>query len=166
MGKFKCSCGYYLGRTPAEPGTQYVLVPDEEAEDIFAPSMTAGARDEMRAIEFYRWPNLTICPNCSRVHLEGFDDGGRIRVYQREETDPRIWADFTERDEVGRIVLTNERSLRDIAEQHLLLNPPLRLVLYNDEGKTASGEAHFGFLPDGNLDESTWAVVLDEVDDT
>ncbi len=156
MGKFACRCGYLLGKTDPEPGTQYVMVSDEEADALFFPEVGRPAP------EFDGRPTLTECPNCGRLHLERQGLGSPIATYRRDDGYPRVWADFSDTDELGRVLLRADRSLREVADQRLLLIPPVWLVLYDDEGNEASGEANYGLAPDGGFDENLWAVIVDQ----
>lgn len=156
MGKFACRCGYLLGKTEPEPGTQYVMVPDEEAEDAFLRE--AGAPGP----SFVDRPTLTECPNCGRLHLERQGPGSPIATYRRDDSYPRVWADFSDTDELGRVLLRGDRSLHEIADQRLLLQPPVYVVLYDDQGNETPGEANFGLAADGGYDENLWAVILDQ----
>ncbi len=45
----------------------------------------------------------------------------------------RIYADFNNQDELGRVWLHSEGSLRDIRQQERLLRPGLPVILYSDE---------------------------------
>ncbi len=45
----------------------------------------------------------------------------------------RIYADFNDQDELGRVVLNVEGSLRDIERQHDVLRTGMSAVLYTDE---------------------------------
>jgi hypothetical protein len=99
------------------------------------------------------------CPNCGRLHWERI---GGIQTFALDRELPRIWADVSDLDELGRVRLIDPRSQRDIARQHLLLEPPLAVVLYQDDGSEFPGEVAFGLGPDGEPDPRLWVVRLEE----
>jgi hypothetical protein len=157
VGKFACRCGYLPVRTDPEPGTQYVTVPDEEADDAFSAEPGAPGPADLAGR-----PTLTECSNRGRLHLERQGPGSPIGTYRRDDGYPRVWADFSDTDELGRVLLRGDRSLHEIADQRLLLQPPVYLVLYDDQGNETPGEAHFGLAVDGGYNENLWAVILDQ----
>lgn len=159
MGKFACWCGYRLGGSPAEEGTAYSAIPDEFIEELLYPqgAVVASRRDAIAASA----PDVFRCPNCGRLHWTGRDTHGRKKIFVEDTTRPRIWANFADRDELGRIVLWRERSLMDIRSQRLLLNPPLSVLLYG-EAEEVPGVANYGISDTGELDESLWAVDLSD----
>jgi hypothetical protein len=143
MGKFSCTCGYLLGASPPQVGTTFLLTRDEDRDVVSPPN--AGT--------------MTICPNCGRVHLE-LGGAPPIVTYEHETEAPRVWADFSLRDSYNRVVLLDSRSLADIERQHLILNPPLDLLLYDDDQREVNGEVFFAVTASGEVDDKTWAVAL------
>lgn len=160
MGKFACRCGYRLGGSPPEPGTGFETIADEDFEAVVLPGLDEDQRLYRTNKVAAAFRSLSLCPNCGRLHWERNDESGRIDVFVRSDGYPRVWADLSDRDELGRVLLRSERSLADIRRQNLLLRPPVRLVLYQDDVEF-TGEAHFGLRPSGELDETLWAVILD-----
>ncbi|MFJ9561500.1 hypothetical protein ACIRQQ_15855 [Streptomyces fuscichromogenes] len=159
MGGFKCGCGNIFSGSH-NPGQQFRLVPDELFDQIAWPAPDdLDTQERQRAVEA-SFSSLYVCGNCGRLHRDG--DGVSILSYVAEVSPPRIWADFTLRDELGRVLLREDRSLADIRRHKLLLNPPLPVVLYDDSGAEAVGEAGFGLDSFGGYDETLWAVRLDD----
>lgn len=159
MGGFKCECGNIFSGSH-NPGQQFRLVPDELFDQIAWPALADLATQErQRAVEA-SFSSLYVCGNCGRLHRDG--ESGSIISYSAKVSIPRIWADFALRDGIGRILLCQDRSLADIRRQKLLLNPPLSVVLYDESGAEALGEAEFGLDASGGNDESLWAVRLDD----
>ncbi|MFI0966436.1 hypothetical protein ACH4S8_34340 [Streptomyces sp. NPDC021080] len=159
MGGFKCGCGNSFSGSH-NPGQQFRIVPDELFDRIAWPAPAdLGTPERQHAIEASFSP-LYICGNCGRLHRDG--EGGAILSYVADVSPPRVWADFAQRDELGRVLLCRNRSLADIRRQKLLLNPPLRVLLYDDSGAEAVGEAEFGLDASGSHDETLWAVRLDD----
>ncbi|MET8808670.1 hypothetical protein [Streptomyces sp. NPDC004546] len=159
MGGFKCGCGNIFSGSH-NPGQQFRLVPDELFDQIAWPAPAdLDTQERQRAVEA-SFSSLYVCGNCGRLHRDG--ESGTIISYVADVSLPRIWADFTLRDGIGRILLCQDRSLADIRRQKLLLNPPLSVVLYDESGAEALGEAEFGLDASGSYDESLWAVRLDD----
>ncbi|MGW7241564.1 hypothetical protein [Streptomyces sp. NPDC054804] len=157
MGGFKCGCGNILSGSH-NPGQQFRLVPDELFDQIaWSAPADLDTQERQRAVEA-SFLSLYVCGNCGRLHREG--ESGTIVSYVSDVSPPRIWADFTLRDGIGRILLCQDRSLADIRRQKLLLNPPLSVVLYDESGAEALGEAEFGLDDSGSYAESLWAVRL------
>ncbi|MGW7545671.1 hypothetical protein ACWGKQ_31895 [Streptomyces sp. NPDC054770] len=159
MGGFKCGCGNVFSGS-RNPSQQFRLVPDELFDQIAWPAPAdLGTQERQRAVEA-SFSSLYVCGNCGRLHRDG--ESGTVISYVAGDCPPRIWADFTLRDGIGRVLLCQDRSLADIRRQKLLLNPPLPVVLYDGSGAEASGEAEFGLDACGSYDESLWAVRLDD----
>lgn len=159
MGGFKCGCGNIFSGSH-QPGQQFRLVPDELFEQIAWPAPTdLGTRERERAVEA-SFSSLYVCGNCGRLLRDGED--GSIISYVADGSPPRVWADFSLRDGIGRVLLCQDRSLADIRRQKLLPNPPLSVVLYDGSGAEALGEAEFGLDASGGHDETLWAVTLDD----
>lgn len=146
MGKFKCQCGNLLGGYPSHTGTSFDLVP-EELEDCDP----LGSLIDVSVGSLYR------CSNCDRLHVE-MKDGTSPKTFIRDDRLPQIWADFSVRDKLGRVLLVDPRSQAEIVAQHLIFNPPLEISIYDQSGRSARGEAHFGIADDGSLDKNLWAV--------
>ncbi|WP_328557881.1 hypothetical protein [Streptomyces sp. NBC_00358] len=159
MGGFKCGCGNIFSGSH-NPGQQFRLVPDELFDQMAWPaSVDLGTPERQRAVEA-SFSSLYVCGNCGRLHRDG--ESGTIISYVADASLPRIWADFTLRDAMGRVLLCQDRSLADIRRQKLLLNQPLSVVLYGEAGTEVLGEAEFGLDAAGSYDESLWAVRLDD----
>ena len=157
MGGFKCVCGRLFSGSH-NPGEQFRLVPDDLFDQIAWPDPSdLDTAERQRAVEA-SFASLYVCGNCGRLHREG--DNGSLTPYVADASPPRIWADFTLRDEIGRVLLRHDGSLADIHRQKLLLNPPLEVVLYDDTGTEAPGEAGFGDDGSGGWDETLWAVTV------
>ncbi len=159
MGGFKCGCGAIFSGSH-NPGRQFRLVPDELFDQVVWPaSADLDTEERQRAVEA-SFSSLYVCGNCGRLHREG--ENAAILSYVADVCPPRIWADFTQRDDIGRILLRQDRSLADIRRHNLLLNPPLPVLLYDESGAEASGKAEFGLDTSGRHDETLWAVRLDD----
>ncbi|MGQ4415725.1 hypothetical protein ACN6LA_000589 [Streptomyces sp. SAS_269] len=159
MGGFKCGCGNIFSGSH-NPGQQFRLVPDELFDQIAWPAPAdLDTQERQRAVEA-SFSSLYVCGNCGRLHRNG--ESGSIISHVADVSLPRIWADFALRDGIGRILLCQGRSLADIRRQKLLLNPPLPVVLYDESGAEALGEAEFGLDASGGYDETLWAVRLDD----
>ncbi|MFI1093807.1 hypothetical protein [Streptomyces sp. NPDC020917] len=135
------------------------MVPDELFDLIAFPDDSDVASVERQQAIEKSFSSIWLCDNCGRLLRETED--GVVASYVAETTPPRVWADFSDRDALGRVQLRHPRSVADINRQRLLLHPPLRLVLYGESGDECAGEANFGLDASGNPDESLWAVTLD-----
>jgi hypothetical protein len=135
------------------------MVPDEFFDLIAYPEASELHSNERQAAIEQSFSSLFVCGNCGRLLRENMD--GDVAPYAVEVTPPRVWADFSDLDELGRVRLRHPTSLADIKRQKLLLNPPLRLILHDGSGKEHPGEANFGLNASGSPDENLWAVTLD-----
>jgi len=156
VGGFKCPCGQVFSGSRETSG-EYILVPREHAEIILFPTAEQfEGKSRQGVIEcFIDW-EIFDCPNCGRM-LRGVGNG--IIPYVRDQRPPRVWADFSDRDSLGRVLLRSKRSLDEIQRQRLLLAPPLELILYDDD-VDLPGVAEFGIGDDGQFDKSLWAVSM------
>lgn len=138
---FRCRCGLVLKDFTDQ---HYLVVPWEVL-------YTTDGGDPIRQSE-----NVFRCPACGRLVWEG-ENG--FEYFQRNDSYPRVWADMSDRDRLGRVRLRHPRSIDEIERQ--LLRKPLCVTLYDDNGNEYDGEAFDGINDDNDeLNPHEWAVIL------
>ncbi|NEA54276.1 hypothetical protein G3I60_08955 [Streptomyces sp. SID13666] len=140
------------------------MIPDEHFDTIAWPDVVDLGSDERRSAVEASLASLYLCGNCGRLYRE--DASGHTFAYIANAAPPRVWADFTDLDSLGRVLLRGDRSLADIRRQKLIFNPPLDVLLYDDSGAECPGEANFGLSASSDSESSDvydmtlWAVTL------
>lgn len=99
-----------------------------------------------RLLEFAaQQPRVLRCPNCRALALE--DEDG-LHLFVAEAESPRLYVDRSDRDALGGFGLQSSRTRSEAADQHLILEPTLTIVAYDDTGWSA--EAHVAIWVDDN----------------
>jgi hypothetical protein len=99
-------------------------------------------------VEFaLRQPQVLRCPNCEAVIVE--DETG-IHFFVPVAEPPRLYVDRSDRDALDGFGLQSPRTRSEAADQHLILQPALRIVVYDDTGWSAA--AHVEIWVDENDD--------------
>ncbi|WP_426512585.1 hypothetical protein ACPPVO_19300 [Dactylosporangium sp. McL0621] len=139
---FICRCGHVL-RDFSD--AHHRLVP-------WAALFTTDGGDPL-----YVSQDLFRCPNCGRITIDGPDG---FEVFVRNDAFPRVWADMSDRDELGRVWLRHPRSLAEIREQGL--QKPFGVTLYDDAGREYRAEVFDGLNEEGEPDPRLSAARLED----
>lgn len=129
-----CRCGYIHNLSPI-PDEGYVTFPDLWTEALLYDEPTDLDPEQLkRSVR-----HLYECPNCAAVYWQ-HEDG--YRLYVPAGGPPRVYADFSDVDDLDGVHLRHPQGLRDIEQQRLILHEGLPLVIYDDSReKLASVEA-------------------------
>jgi hypothetical protein len=78
------------------------------------------------------------------------EDEDGIHIFVAATEPPRLYVDRSDRDALGGFGLQSPRTRSEAADQHLILEPALTIVVYDDSGWSA--EAHVEGWVDENDD--------------
>jgi hypothetical protein len=92
-------------------------------------------------------PQILRCPNCRAVVVQ---DAEGIHFFIAATEPPRLFVDRADRDALGGFSLQDPRTRAEAADQHLILQPSLTVLVYDDTGWFA--QAHVESWVDGNND--------------
>jgi hypothetical protein len=89
------------------------------------------------------------CPNCRAVIVE--DEDG-IHLFVAAIEPPRLYVDRSDHDALGGFGLQSPRTRSETADQHLILEPALTIVAYDDAGCSAKAHVETWVDEDDNPD--------------
>lgn len=132
MGALVCACGQVLDKGP-NPAEAFQLV-DAATMAVLTASAHGGCLDTDPIELLTGSPTVYLCGNCRRAVVEGVD-AGRLRYFRQVPALARIWVDPTDRDALGRIRLRHERTLAEMEDNKLLLQPGVPLIAVWEGGE-------------------------------
>lgn len=143
------------------PGVWYWTIPDSLSEIVLFPTREQVDSAKRQEAIGASSAELYECPNCARLIWDRGEDRP-LATYAQDTRPPRVWVDFSDRDALGHVRIRHTRTMDEIRYQRLWLDAPgLRLIAYNGQVERF-GHVELGLDDDGELDEGSRVVVLDE----
>ena len=147
-----CRCGF-LWTLKAETTYGSHLLPNEVVFEEYGEAPP-------RLLEYAAQQSQVLrCPNCRTVIVE--DEDG-IHLFVAATEPPRLYVDRSDRDALGGFGLQSPRTRSETADQHLILEPALTIVAYDDTGCSAKAHVETWVDENDNLDPHRFVARVGE----